>query len=385
MRYRILPRVVTTLGLAVVLLIPGLSSPAIEAGRLRTHVAGLAAPENAGRRAGQPGAARAADYIFDQFRQLGLEVRMQEFTGNRRNVVARQGSSGRHIVVGAHYDGQAGMPSASDNAAGVAMMLELARDLRAAALPVSLVWIAFDDEEQNLSGSRYYVSNPVFPLQETQAAIIFDTLGRSFIDLKEPTLFALGTEYSPELATVVVNRTQRGMLVAGTDLVGPRSDFAPFAAIGIPYLFFTHGTHEDYHGPGDLPERLNYAKLAEDTELVRRVIEDIANLKTKPAYLAKPIYPESELEALLRILESARTEKKDLAQAYRLVIEDMQMRLPADRSRETSIVAASALLGLATPRLSPFMLDLIVAPFYARLKKPEIVRALEQESARWQR
>ena len=32
---------------------------------------------------------------------------MQEFSNNRRNVVARLGSADRHIILGAHYDGQA--------------------------------------------------------------------------------------------------------------------------------------------------------------------------------------------------------------------------------------------------------------------------------------
>ena len=35
---------------------------------------------------------------------------MQEFGNNRRNVVARYGSADRHVVIGAHYDGQPGFP-----------------------------------------------------------------------------------------------------------------------------------------------------------------------------------------------------------------------------------------------------------------------------------
>src|SRR6185295_6419708 len=102
-----------------------------------------------GRHAGTPGAAAAADYISRQMKDMGFDVQMQDFGGRRRNVVGKIGTADRHILLGAHYDGQgAGMPSASDNAAGVAVVLELMRELKGRNLPVSIVAVAFDDEEQ---------------------------------------------------------------------------------------------------------------------------------------------------------------------------------------------------------------------------------------------
>src|SRR5204863_9140959 len=105
------------------------------------------------------------------------------------------------------------MPSASDNAAGVAVVLELVRELKSRELPVSLVAVAFDDEEQGLNGSRYYVDHPLYPLEKAQAAIIFDTMGRQFMDLSSWTMFVLGSEYSKELAAVVQKHTAPEMLV----------------------------------------------------------------------------------------------------------------------------------------------------------------------------
>ena len=90
------------------------------------------------------------------------------------------------------------------------------------------------------------------------------------------------------------------MLVAGTDLIGPRSDFAPFAVKHVPYLFFTHATHKDYHGPGDTADRVNYAKLAEDASFISLVSEDIARLPAQPKYLSEPVYPPGESAALCR-------------------------------------------------------------------------------------
>jgi len=372
------------LTLLVVLLAATLSAPAVQMDRLRAHVTWLADPAREGRRAGQPGAVEAAQYISAEFFQLGFDVQMQDFGFGRRNVVARHGDAEKYIVVGAHYDGQGkGMPSASDNAAGVAVLLDLARDLKGARLPASLVMIAFDDEEQGLVGSRHYVDNSPWPLENALAVIIFDTMGRSFLDLQSATLFVLGTEYSDELSTVVAKRSRQDMLVAGTDLVGPRSDFAPFALKRIPYLFFTHATHQDYHGPGDTADKINYRRLTQDAALIGEIIRDIARLKSKPVYRAEPLYPSSEVDTILRLFQSVKSEKKDLPPAYQLIFEDMAKKLRAEKSRPTMQLAAASLLALATPRLSPFMLDFMLAPYYQSQNRTDVVAAIKEESARW--
>src|SRR2546422_4681999 len=46
-------------------------------------------------------------------------------------------------------------------------------------------------------------------LDRAQAAIIFDTMGRTFMDLPTWTMFVLGTEYSSEIAGVVQKRSGR--------------------------------------------------------------------------------------------------------------------------------------------------------------------------------
>ncbi|PYS52774.1 MAG: hypothetical protein DMG13_15105 [Acidobacteria bacterium] len=361
-----------------------LTIAAVSVDRLRGHVTWLADPAREGRHAGSPGAAAAAEYLTGKFMEIGFDVRLQEFGGNRRNVVARAGTAERHILIGAHYDGQgAGMPSASDNAAGVAVMLEVARELRSKELPVSLVAVGFDDEEQGLNGSRYYSDHPLYPLDKAQAAIIFDTMGRTFMDLPSWTMFVLGTEYSSDLAAVIQKTARPEMLVVGTDLIGPRSDFAAFALKHVPYLFFSHATHKDYHGPGDTADRVNYSRLAQDAGLIVRIVEDIARLRTPPTYLPEPVYPASEAASLRREFELVQKEGKDIPSAYRLMFDDFKSRLQTDDSRELRRIATSSLLALATPRLSPFMLTFILGPYYEREDKHEIAAAIYEEALKW--
>ena len=91
----------------------------------------------------------------------------------------------------------------------------------------------------------------------------------------------------------------------------------------------------------------------------------------------------SETETLSTVIKAVRAEKKDLPRAYVLVFDDMEKRIATDHSRETLSVAASALLALATPRFSPFMLDYVIEPFYEKQSMPQIVAAVKEESARW--
>src|SRR5262245_44366709 len=361
------------------------SFAAIPADQLKSHVTWLANSSNNGRHAGTPGAAAAAEYISQRFSDYGCQVQFQDFGGRRKNVIGKIGTAERYILLGAHYDGQgSGMPSASDNAAGVAVMLELVRELKAKELPVSIVAAAFDDEEQGLNGSRYYTDHPLYPLDKTEAAIIFDTMGRQFIDLSSWTMFVLGAEYSKELAAVVQKHTRPEMLVAGTDLIGPRSDFAGFGVKHVPYLFFTHATHKDYHGPGDTADRVNYAKLAEDSQIIAQIVEDIARLRVEPKFLDSPVYPAGETATLERELDLVEKERKDLPQAYHMMFADFRARLKSDDTREVRRLATTALLALATPRLSGFMVSYYLGPYYERENRPDIAAAVYEEALKFE-
>jgi Peptidase family M28 len=362
-----------------------LSISAVSVDRLKSHVTALSNPANEGRRAGTAGAAAAADYIAQSLQDLGGSVQKQDFGSRRANVIGKIGTAEQYILLGAHYDGQgSGMPSASDNAAGVAVMIELVRELKTKELPVSLVAAAFDDEEQGLNGSRYYVDHPLYPLDKAQAAIIFDTMGRQFMDLSTWTMFVLGAEYSKELAAVVQKRTRPDMLVVGTDLIGPRSDFAGFALKRVPYLFFTHATHKDYHGAGDTADRVNYSRLAQDSQLIAQIIEDIARLQSQPKFLESPVYPTGEVAALQRELDLVEKERKDLPQAYRMMFADFKQHLKSDDTREVRRIATSALLALATPRLSGFMVNFFLGPYYERENRRDIAAAVYEEALKWE-
>ena len=108
----------------------------------------------------------AAAFIADRFADYGYEPRLEPVTGwtQRRhasyesaNVVAvKRGESERRIIVGAHYDSRPPGEGATDNASGVAVLLELALRLRDRPTPYTIEFVAFGAEEAGWWGSRAY-------------------------------------------------------------------------------------------------------------------------------------------------------------------------------------------------------------------------------------
>ncbi|MCK5376694.1 MAG: M20/M25/M40 family metallo-hydrolase, partial [Acidobacteria bacterium] len=198
--------------------------PAFSAERMMADVLRLADPKLEGRGLGGPGLETAAEYIAEQFREIGLEPAgdpgegyyqvWQARTGDPRRVMTLRNvvgvipggdadQSGKSVVVGAHYDhlgrgwpdvreANAGKvhPGADDNASGVAVLLELARVLADGPAPDrSIVFVAFTGEEAERLGSRYFVEAAGAGSDgKTIGMINLDTVGR----LGEGPLVALG-------------------------------------------------------------------------------------------------------------------------------------------------------------------------------------------------
>lgn len=101
---------------------------------------------------------KAAEYIESIFRMNNYDVQRQTFTchGKRvSNLIAqRQGDKKDFVVLGAHYDTVPGSPGADDNAAAVAVMLEIAGLSRENHNDKTLVFAAFVNEEAPFFGSQ---------------------------------------------------------------------------------------------------------------------------------------------------------------------------------------------------------------------------------------
>jgi hypothetical protein len=210
------------------------------------------------------------------------------------------------IVIGAHYDhlGRGGQGSlavnssdvhhgADDNASGTAAVLELARYFAKEKLNKrTLIFIAFSGEEEGLIGSKYYVNNPVFPLEKTVAMINLDMVGR----MKDDKLTVGGMGTASEWNELVKRRNEiyfdnddgygvgkKMNLQFNDDGFGP-SDHSSFYGKKIPVLFLFTGTHDDYHKPSDTADKINYEGLEDVTSFVADLVKTIDQNPHRPAY-----------------------------------------------------------------------------------------------------
>ena len=92
---------------------------------------------------------KAREFIVNEFVQLGYDVQIQGKTGN---IVAGDITKAKYLI-GSHYDTVPGTPGADDNASAVAVMLEIASQIKRE----DVCFVSFNAEEIGLLGSTEFV------------------------------------------------------------------------------------------------------------------------------------------------------------------------------------------------------------------------------------
>jgi hypothetical protein len=205
-----------------------------------------------------------------------------------------------HVTYSAHIDHiglSPGQPDsinngADDNASGVAGLLELAEAFsQPGARPKrSLLFLAPSAEEPGLLGSAYFTMHPTIPLTDIVADINMDLIGRNWPD----SVIAVGIEQS-DLGSILDEVTKAHPELRMTPIADRwpeerifyRSDHYNFARRGVPILFFTSGTHADYHRPTDEPEYINAEKASRLVRLLFYLGREVANRPERPRWKAE--------------------------------------------------------------------------------------------------
>ncbi|WP_165072242.1 M28 family metallopeptidase [Paludisphaera rhizosphaerae] len=338
----------------------------------------LASPELEGRRG--EGGRKTAGAIADEFRRLGLKPLfdgqyIQEIPPAPpadmlgRNVGAILPGSdpklaARYVILSAHYDhlgvrGGVLYPGADDNASGVAMMLESARCLAEAAEKPqrSVVFIAFDQEEAGLYGSRYFVAHPPFAVESVDLFVTADMIGRSLGGVCGDFFFVMGTEHVPALRpwlTEAVGGRPLRMGILGADLlVLNRSDYGPFRSKKVPFLFFSTGENPRYHSPSDTPETIDYPKMTEISRVIYGVVARAGMAPTLPAWSDQTDNPVEEAMTIREVLKSLDAHRDALrlnaAQGYVIdgalkTLEGVAARGAITASERSSLLRAARLV-----------------------------------------
>ena len=348
---------------------PAWESP-IQPKDVRPHIEFLAGEKLNGRSGA--GARAAAEYIRDRFQEaklaplFGDKSYFQNIPGRadengEKPVVGRnvggwiEGSDpklrGEFVIISAHYD-HLGVrngkmyPGADDNASGVSMMLELARRLATSSTKPkrSIAFVGFDLEERFLWGSRWFAAHPPWPMDQVKMFITADMIGRSLGDLPLPTVFVMGSEHSPQLAgTLDRIGAPNGLEIArlGIDLIGTRSDYGPFRDRKVPFLFFSTGEHPDYHSPRDLPDRIDYEKVARVSGLALMIVADVANTGEAPEWIDSIKPNLDEAHTLNRITKTLLNPESNhpLTSLQRLIV--TQARIKTDQIIKRGTITAT--------------------------------------------
>lgn len=188
------------------------------------------------------------------------------------------------VVVGAHYDhlGSSGpyiYNGADDNGSGSVGVLNVARAmaLNPEKPKRTVVFCLWTGEEKGLLGSRYYVMNPVFPLEKTVAYFNMDMISRPYDEqsirrmtrmmnipgeheifkkIKPANFLPVSFSADAGLADVLRNVNQHigfdlFLRESGENERMGGSDHASFGFVKVPWMFVITSMHEDYHQTGD--------------------------------------------------------------------------------------------------------------------------------------
>jgi hypothetical protein len=276
---------------------------------------------------GTEAARKAAEYIQAEFRSFGIrQVTIQRFTQPRNgyNVIAviPGHDTSRQIVLSAHHDSAPGAPGAYDDAAGVAVLLNLAAYFSTEKPPYTLIFCSFDAEEAGLIGSITYARSlrdqernrilfmlclemmgweKGYPVIQT---LKYEVRRRNRLPNLSTKVRGLLTSYS--LASLVMksaDRTNAGLHI-GDPFLSPLyqaairllkvrfygDDFS-FILSGIPAVLFTDSSfsafYPDYHGAGDVPDRVSEHRLQVMSRLIKAIIENASWPSNPHPYTAR--------------------------------------------------------------------------------------------------
>jgi hypothetical protein len=282
---------------------PEVRDARIDPAGLEAHVRGLVAIGPRSQDTPE-GMARAADWVASELAAAGARVTRQAFTvdGHEyRNVPGFLGpGTGPRLVVGAHYDTAFGNPGADDNASGVAGVLALARLLRGVDLRHSVELVAWALEELPAfrtpnQGSAVHARALRAGSVPVSGVICLEMIGY-FTDAPRSQGYpvnALRACYPgrgnfiavvSSTGNVALVRRVKAAMAGASDLPvyslnGPAllpgvdfSDHRSYWAEGYPAVMVTDTAffrNARYHTPRDLPETLDYTRMA---EVVRGVL-----------------------------------------------------------------------------------------------------------------
>ena len=273
---------------------------------LKEHVAYLASAQMEGRKAGSEGEAMAAQYLYAQLSEAGVDM-LSSRDGDTFGMTSAEGDtlvsrnvfgtvqgydkalSDHYIVVGARLDNIGthtmtvdGEPvlstyyGANGNASGMALMIELARKaaLNSIMFRRSVIFIGFGASEQTMAGAWYFLNRSFSDVSKIDAMINLDMLGTPVDD----TFYAY-TASNSDLNAILstVSGSLQPVLPKVVTAEPYPSDHRAFYDREIPAVMFTTGRYSEHNTPRDTPSLLDYDFMERELEYLFNFTQALAN------------------------------------------------------------------------------------------------------------
>jgi hypothetical protein len=218
------------------------------------------------------------------------------------------------VAIGAHYDHVGTNPNApgadkiwngaDDDGSGTVAVLAIAEALaNAKTRPKrSVLFVWHCAEEKGLLGAEYFNKFPTVDIKNVIAQLNIDMIGRSKKEgdtnarnkdlTGDHAIYVIGSEMMSSTLGAITKGTNDAYLKLGYDYKYDdpkdtnrfffRSDHFHYAVNGIPIAFWFDGVHEDYHGAGDHPDKIDYAKMEKVTRTILLTLLELTDLKDRP-------------------------------------------------------------------------------------------------------
>ncbi|KYF83524.1 Zn-dependent exopeptidase M28, partial [Sorangium cellulosum] len=231
-------------------------------------------------RGSESGRSLARAWLRQQYDALGFAVREHTYRSGWSqgvNVIAeRPGADpSRVLIISAHYDSVSNA-GADDDGSGIVSSLAIARALKDAPLRVGLRFVAFDQEETGLLGSKAYAQQLERDGQLAQVVGVLDIEMTGYDSNDDGRYHAIhcNENTSADLAASVESAAARADLgLVRAEACTNRSDHAAFWRYGVPSVavaqdFFGDDGNPCYHERCDRVDRLNWDYMRRLTQAV---------------------------------------------------------------------------------------------------------------------
>ncbi|GAB1858028.1 M28 family metallopeptidase [Flavobacteriaceae bacterium MHTCC 0001] len=295
-------------------------SKTITSEELKTQLYQFASKEFQGRKVGELGQKKAAEFLEQYYIQQNIPSPMADgnyFQGISKAYLSKDTPPSENVlayikgaelpnevlVLSAHLD-HLGIENgevyygADDDGSGIVAIMEIAEAFKTAALDGhppkrSIMFTHFTAEEIGKRGSEFYVKQPVFPLENTIANLNIDMIGR--VDKRHKKnknyIYIIGSNRLSKELHYISEKTRDVFVDIELDykyngLNDPnqyysRADHYNFAKHNIPVIFYFNGEHDDYHKPTDTPDKIDYELLEKRTKLIFATAWQLVNQENR--------------------------------------------------------------------------------------------------------